>query len=67
MGVVFFILLLLIFVLLVVLDMKLKNSYKLYVIIGNKGTGKTAYMTSLAYKYAKKAIMFLQILVFLIS
>lgn len=54
MGVVFFILLLLIFVLLVVLDMKLKNPYKLYVIIGNKGTGKTAYMTSLAYKYAKK-------------
>lgn len=54
MEVVFFILLLLIFVVLVVLDMKLKNPYKLYVIIGNKGTGKTAYMTSLAYKYANK-------------
>lgn len=44
----------LIFVVLIVLDSKLKNPYKLYVIIGNKGTGKTAYMTSLAYKYAKK-------------
>lgn len=42
------------FVVLFVLDLKLKNPYKLYVIIGNKGTGKTAYMTSLAYKYAKK-------------
>lgn len=42
------------FILLVILDSKLKNPYKLYVIIGNKGTGKTAYMTSLAYKYSKK-------------
>lgn len=39
---------------LLVMDTFLKNPYKLYVIIGNKGTGKTAYMTSLAYKYAKK-------------
>lgn len=44
----------LIFIILLFLDSKLKNPYKLYVIIGNKGTGKTAYMTSLAYKYAKK-------------
>lgn len=46
--------LLLLLVVLYILDLKLKNPYKLYVIIGNKGTGKTAYMTSLAYKYAKK-------------
>lgn len=39
---------------LIILDSFLKNPYKLYVIIGNKGTGKTAYMTSLAYKYSKK-------------
>lgn len=45
---------LILFVVLVFLDSKLKNPYKLYVIIGNKGTGKTAYMTSLAYKYSKK-------------
>lgn len=44
----------LIFMVLMILDLKLVNPYKLYVIIGNKGTGKTAYMTSLAYKYAKK-------------
>lgn len=54
MGTVILIIFLITFILLVILDMKLKNPYKLYVIIGNKGTGKTAYMTSLAYKYAKK-------------
>lgn len=43
-----------ILVVLIILDSFLKNPYKLYVIIGNKGTGKTAYMTSLAYRYAKK-------------
>lgn len=41
-------------IILYILDLRLINPYKLYVIIGNKGTGKTAYMTSLAYKYAKK-------------
>lgn len=51
---IFLILILIFFGVLVFLDSKLKNPYKLYVIIGNKGTGKTAYMTSLAYKYAKK-------------
>lgn len=48
----FFLIILLI--ILYILDLRLINPYKLYVIIGNKGTGKTAYMTSLAYKYAKK-------------
>lgn len=43
-----------IYTFLFVLDLRLINPYKLYVIIGNKGTGKTAYMTSLAYKYTKK-------------
>lgn len=42
------------FLILIILDSKLKNPYKLYIIVGNKGTGKTAYMTSLAYKYFKK-------------
>lgn len=42
------------FIILFILNIKLINPYKLYVIIGNKGTGKTAYMTSLAYKYSKK-------------
>lgn len=52
MPILFFLIFLL--VILFVMDIFLKNPYKLYVIIGNKGTGKTAYMTSLAYKYAKK-------------
>lgn len=52
MPILFFLIFLL--VVLFVMDTFLKNPYKLYVIIGNKGTGKTAYMTSLAYKYAKK-------------
>jgi len=51
---IFILILLLLFFVLIFLDIKLKNPYKLYVIIGNKGTGKTAYMTSLAYKYHKK-------------
>lgn len=51
---IFLLIFLLGFSFLIFLDIKLKNPYKLYVIIGNKGTGKTAYMTSLAYKYAKK-------------
>lgn len=42
------------FFVLIILDKKLYNPYKLYIIIGNKGTGKSAYMTSLAYKYNKK-------------
>lgn len=49
--------LMIVFILLAVLiflDRKLKNPYKLYLILGNKGTGKTAYMTSIAHKYAKK-------------
>lgn len=54
MGNIILIIILILFVVLVILDKKLMNPYKLYVIIGNKGTGKTAYMTSLAYKYAKK-------------
>lgn len=52
--------LIIVFVLLAVLiflDRKLKNPYKLYLILGNKGTGKTAYMTSIAHKYAKKGYM----------
>ena len=54
MGIFILILIFLFFLYLIFLDKKLLNPYKLYVIIGNKGTGKTAYMTSLAYKYSKK-------------
>ena len=43
-----------IFIILSILDRKLFNPYKLYIIVGNKGTGKSAYMTHLAYKYNKK-------------
>lgn len=42
------------FIILFILNARLINPYKLYIIIGNKGTGKTAYMTSLAHKYSKK-------------
>lgn len=42
------------FVVLIILNRKLFNPYKLYIIVGNKGTGKSAYMTHLAYKYHKK-------------
>ena len=42
------------FIILVILNRRLYNPYKLYIIVGNKGTGKTAYMTHLAYRYAKK-------------
>lgn len=48
------IIILFLFILLIFLNSRLLNPYKLYVIIGNKGTGKTAYMTFLAYRYAKK-------------
>lgn len=48
------IILLIIYIILFILNLKLKNPYKLYLILGNKGTGKTAYMTKLAYKYYKK-------------
>lgn len=53
------------FIILFILNIKLINPYKLYIIIGNKGTGKTAYMTSLAHKYYKKVLRYIQILEFL--
>ena len=51
---IFLIIIFLLLAVLIFLDKKLKNPYKLYLILGNKGTGKTAYMTSIAHKYAKK-------------
>lgn len=52
--IIFLIIIFVILAILIFLDRKLKNPYKLYLILGNKGTGKTAYMTSIAHKYAKK-------------
>ena len=43
-----------VFFVLVILNYRLRNPYRLYLILGNKGTGKTAYMAKLAYKYSKK-------------
>ena len=55
--IIFLIIVFILLAVLIFLDRKLKNPYKLYLILGNKGTGKTAYMTSIAHKYAKKGYM----------
>lgn len=52
--IIFLIIILVLLAVLIFLDRKLKNPYKLYLILGNKGTGKTAYMATLAHKYKKK-------------
>lgn len=51
---IFIFVLIILFIFLEILNRRLLNPYKLYIIIGNKGTGKTAYMTWLAHKYSKK-------------
>ena len=52
--IIFLIIIILLIIFFLFLDKKLYNPYKLYILIGNKGTGKTSYMTYLAYKYAKR-------------
>lgn len=48
------IILILILILLVYLKNKYENPYKLFMIFGKKGSGKTTYLTKLAINYSKK-------------
>lgn len=49
-----FITILVFLILYVVLAIKYKNPFKLILIFGKKGSGKSTYLTKLAYKYQKK-------------
>ena len=49
-----FLIILVLLILYVVLAIKYKNPFKLILIFGKKGSGKSTYLTKLAYKYQKK-------------